>query len=638
MANFVWYNIKKTESIEEPFLSYRNKKDTRNFQKWLLYGYKNGKDGNDTHYGSHTYGNVLEQVMSAKSNSDISKGQNLQSERQYLDLLNNLYEQLQQAEQSLYKHFKNCRNFSDFSRIWDGVMMTQEQDVENYWLNKMLELFVGEKQRLIGSKERTLIEQLFSLMEIRLDKMNMYGIEDVKNKFKDRLVEDGLLEIVEADEKVNYDRYVERKSQEETEADFIDKFALRLIDYIDENENDKIAEEMLATLDEFFGEKKGDITVYSKDRVRGRFKRRISAKKENIITVKAMFTSWPSKDKRNQGSIINTFLDFIRRSMAVTLSNEEYDAWEKYQNKATLYTKMEKMMAKYFSTHNEDYSQYSYNVNNISAIQGLMGEIASFGRSEFNLKSALKNSNEQMNIINLGTLINQKGWSSGVDMAITFDAETYGFQVKNPFNVNKDGKYSTYKQTWNLGRDKSISTLYNDYFNFTDDQRQLFEMLNVNLNTTINPEALEFTIIKFLYYFSNEFIRLNTEEINKNVEEQQEDNLKDLQNVRNIFFVLKGKLIQSSALVQGLIEQYKFFKENYGNNVKDSNSILDISYTNTVKANIITSGEESKPGAKFNRNLIETGSEYENELSKIYFSTALKLQIPGLTHFMNKKG
>lgn len=650
LANLVWTNVKGDQSVKEPFLSYRNKTDTKSFQRWLLEGYKN--DSAETkHFGSHNYGNVLAEIKSAQSNSDISRDKITASEKSYLQKLKTLKANLEAAEKRLYSHFKNCKDFNQFKYIWQSAASYSKNDNNklqfNKWMNNILNTFVGENQRFIGSKTRTLIEQIFSLVEIRLDSLGYYGFENSKNKFKKELVEKGMLFILseeEAKDGYKYDRYLENKKYESDNALFIEE----LYEYCEkkyEETQDNVAYQIMATLADMFGTKnKKDVSFEVGKRSIGRMKRFSTKSDERTaVTVQGVFTPWPSKDKLSEQSIIDTLCDYARRVLAFTLSDNDYQDWLRYLNTPSgkqIFIQLQNMMKKYFKTHKNDYSNYIYNASNISPIQGLMGEIAAFGKSEFNLRSALKkDSVNNMNIINLGTLMNSKGWESGSDMVITFGSETYGFQVKNPFNVNADGKYSTYEKSWNLGKDKSISELYNDYFNFTAEQQEFFELLNVNLTTSINADALERQIIQFLYYFSNEFIRLNEDEIALDVQKKQEENVSDTISVRNIFFVLKGQLIQSSAIVEGLIEQFQFFAFQSRNKMKDyTNPVLKIDYTNNVKPNVYIEGDAAIPGAPFDRNLIETGSEYRNELANIKFSTALKLEIPGLTHFMNIKG
>ena len=85
-----------------------------------------------------------------------------------------MYESCLKKEQKLYNSISGCHSFDDFKRIWKE---NEHQDIVESWASFIFELCLGEKQRLIGSKGRTPIEQLMSIIEIELEELHSEGME-----------------------------------------------------------------------------------------------------------------------------------------------------------------------------------------------------------------------------------------------------------------------------------------------------------------------------------------------------------------------------------------------------------------------------------------------------------------------------
>ena len=116
------------------------------------------------------------------------------------------------------------------------------------------------------------------------------------------------------------------------------------------------------------------------------------------------------------------------------------------------------------------------------------------------------------------------------------------------------GFYQTYKNKYVLN---DCEYLYNNIFNFTEEEEEYFELLNLNLNNTVKPEKLRKYIKNFLYMYSGAFVRLETEKIlDTEFKPYMLENLKHLKgkNINNVFFVLKGELLPSSVILEGMIE------------------------------------------------------------------------------------
>lgn len=513
-----------------------------------------------------------------------------------------MYESCLKKEQKLYNSISGCHSFDDFKRIWKE---NEHQDIVESWASFIFELCLGEKQRLIGSKGRTPIEQLMSIIEIELEELHIEGMEEIKNDIKKEMEKDKLLQKLSAgtqNNNNNFDIWVPLEQD-----GFIDK----TLDWMSQKAEKFVGPMAASTIVDI-------LNAYFKGNKPKKERFKYTGKNE-LGQLTAIFSSFSKNGYKKQDNLINAIQRYLYEHAIQT--TKIYNSWSELNSsiKQNIMSETRRIINLYFNTHRSDLSDYKYNSSNISPVQGLLGELYTFAKLYY---MSDKINSKDIDILNLATMLNTKGVQSGVDILLRIDNETYGFQTKNPFKLKK-GEYETYQKTWHLNKQKSMDTFYKNYIHITDEkQRAMFEMLNVNLTTSIDADQLEHSIISFLYNFAPEFMRLSPEELDQTkMGQEQKEVTSNLGKISNTFFILKGELIPCSQIVEGLIKQYEYFLDNSN---EKPDEVLHISYKNLVKPNIVDSH-----GA-YDESLVQLGEEYKKNLAKISIRTSLKLKIPSI--------
>lgn len=109
------------------------------------------------------------------------------------------------------------------------------------------------------------------------------------------------------------------------------------------------------------------------------------------------------------------------------------------------------------------------------------------------------------------------------------------------------------------------------------------------------------------------------------------ENLKHLKgkNINNVFFVLKGELLPSSVILEGMIEQYNYFIESVEKAekiVSSASNPLQIRYVNTVRKNVAPAEAEMQYDPQY----VDQGNEIQKDLELIKIYTALQLELPSI--------
>ena len=672
MSNLYWADTHYEIWLTQPFLCYVGETYSKHFADWL-YGIKsytdkykkpknlkNSKYVKDLRYGkgqpySWMFGareptNLVDAALKVdKSNQFFNKTK----DKTILKVLEEFKKELQEEERELYKAV-GCRSFEQFKVRWYGQNQFNEnqndQERKNYWLNYHLDLLTGETQRLFlqpfyknnedGTRKKknttlTLIEAILQLSAIELDKINMAGIEgsDGKNKqlMKDRLLAANILRLQE----VNLVRENKRKNV-----------------YIPTEEADLKTggydEKFLDLVKDFYlGELKGTVQSITADQIGesldlgmayaiGQIKKKLGRKDKGKITkttaIKRMFVNVDFvKASEVQDDAIQAIADEVKKYLAGArtfyLSDEELVRW-KNDNKGGRMTKyIEKQI---------DYLVRSYfavgkapNFSGVgkieSQIMGFFGQLATYGKSLFNLSHYTSH----MEIFNVGDILSTKGTKLGTDTVIVVNGKSYGIQTKNPYQVY-DGFKKEYKKSMTFDKIQKVKGL----LDMDDNQWELFEQYNLNINNSTNPQFLRAQLEGFLRLYTAKFARLGDEEISKDLNKKDKEILKSLQGQRlhNVFWVLKGEIFPSSFILDGVIRQYRYFLDYWDAQKNNNLSSVIFDYSNTIQRNVIPGGVqfERAPYSVWGYQYVHTGNQLEDDLKRIKLKIHLQLQIPSI--------
>lgn len=635
MANGIkWIDTSRRPQLEKPFLAYVGYDNYAKFGDWLYKINDTSDRGYNRMYGYFRPDNFVKRALQVSREGRIMRGTLDQKVlRQLKDFQNNLLAQ----EKRLYKDL-GCQDFFGFRNLWEGQTgISRQSNLENkrkQWLNYHISLLTGETQRLATGKDRTLIEQIFALVAIQLDKVNIQGIENSdgfgKKNLKNELLEADILEI--PDKKVTLratgketNVYIPAKEHRKAnEKDFID--------IIKNFYAEKAGKDVSQILSEEIGRGFDEQMVYGLSQAQIKLDRKQKLLKTK--TIDAGFISMNFKSKKNQNqvdAIANRIFKFMERARIFDLNNDELGIWNE-DNKGGnmtkyLKAKIQELCQAYFANRDP------LNINSTveSEVMGFFGELAAFAQGYFHLKN-LETDKLKIDIFDIGSFRSvTSGQQLGSDTVLVVNKKPYGIQVKNPYQVT-DNIYKTYEKTLSFDTEKTTKELQS-FFGFNDSQLDLFEMYNLNINNTSNPEELKKQIQKFLLLYNGQFARLNGEQIRDDLSKYQNPVLESLQekSINNVFFILKGTIYPSSYILQGLIDQYYYLLNDWEQYKKSSiaKKTLVFYYTNDIEKNLIENKEdEGKP-------FIEVGNKYirtdiDNLLKKIKITSYLKLQIPSI--------
>ena len=579
--------------------------------------------------------NIVGELKKAQRKKKVMK---LTKDKTVLDGLREMLQDLYDQENTLYRDL-GCKNFEEFKTIWEGQVARNQgndkKEIYNYWLNKYLELLTGETQRILTSSNRTLIERILALASIELQSIGIEGdIEHYKKDIKNLLTEQKYLEISDVVYKETgnkIDVWVPTKEKYKNDDDFTDALA----NFFNSVAAEQVTNEVVNDIeDSLWGQLGKAIGTVSEKSARKSSARNAKVNKMNRWKVTVNFGQ--QKDPKLYMDIYKKVWAFMKTAIVYKLNKTEYEQWlndiEEYDIQDYVRRRIQQL-CKVFCRDNPNLSFSGQGKMN-NAIQGFFGELYTFGKEYFNLKHYAKDNKVKISFANIGSLKttvkgrNAKATQSGIDNIITVNNKHYGIQVKNPFTTDL-GFYKTYKATYIL--DKS-EYLYNEIFNFDDAQQDYFELLNLNLNNTTRPWVLRKNLKDFLYMYTGAFVRLETEQIlDSEFQPYMKENLKHLkgQSINNVFFILKGQLLPSSTILEGIIKQYNYFIESIEQAeklVSGAGNPLQIRYTNTVRKNIAP----AEAALKYNEKYVDKDNKIAEDLKLIKINTALKLELPSI--------
>ena len=614
VQNTIWTTVNKQKSIEQPFQSYLTPY-SRHFADWLLgltsdpeYDKRFGHKFNDS--GRNLIQDILE-VTNVQLNEHEKIGFTKIEDKKALEKLKTIRDKLRAQADELYTLTIGEKNFEKFCEKWSGQNIGEQdfsQEDENlYWINKNLKLLTGQTQRLATGKSNTLIEQLLELLAIELEINGIEFSRENIQQIKQELNKQGELTILNK-------QYKKKKKKSKS---FI---------YIPTDSKTQ-TNDLLEILEKYLTQEGRQYIDMMTNKINDikKLNEALNQGKE----VRNLFVNI----KRSQRKIGNDYINKITERVSVFLkiardfafSEDEKKRWNEYyqeENKESFDKSIHDLCEDFFSTDVEHRNYYK--INNESMIMGFLGELYTHGKFYFNIK------NENMKIYNTGFLkdnINHQSLQQDTIIVITDENQQkhrYGVQTKNPYTLDK-GLYTTYKTSYKLSNKK----LYQYYITGqSDDFKNMFELINLNLTNTSNAKLLQQTIEHFLYNFADNLMRLSMQEIDglENLDEEISENLEG--KTQNVFFVVNGTLIETASFLDGLIFQL----ENLQEDINKKESILKITYSNTIKRNTKSKNQIARAAEELEQGYYEYIDKFVkyNLLSKVSINSVMNIRIKPL--------
>lgn len=607
--NIIWSDTWGEEQLQDPFVSYIIEPYTRRFADWML-GITEDERLNKR-FGDFTPKNLISTLKSDIIVQDKTFLLEVQQEQR--EKLVTLQKNLENQAKKLYD-FLGCKDFDGFYQLWKG-QSSNKSDEDSYWLNKHLELLIGHTQHIATSKGFTLIEQLLVLSGVELQSVEYEGFSaEERRKIKKILENENILKEIEdvhtrwGDKKV----YIPEKKngaypKDNDFLDTLEKFYTEKVEHdIDEDikESFKILGEVLS-------------------KVKEKRERNVNSKGEKFATVDSMFVKLNFRQVKRKSdqvrSIVGQLMKYFKKARMIAFNKDEYNNWIEYNK---IDGKGDDFIKKKFIELCQDFFRLDKNYNFLkdynteSSLMGFFGELYTHGKSYFNLKD------KNVKVYSTGRLLdltNKKELAA--DTVLVVNNQTFGIQTKNPYQT-VDGIYRTYVKKFTLDSDE----LFDLYLRTDDtDFRENFQHLNLNVNNTTNPEVLKKNIEAFLYAFSPNFLRVQSQQID-GIQDLTKEVQEDLDTpIQNVFFVVRGELIESASIIKQLIAQYDFFIENVQEWRKQrKNSIWEMKYENDIPKNLIRlkAGESLKYKPAYVKS--------KNLLSNISISTAVNIKVPAM--------
>lgn len=591
-------------------------------------------------FGKMQSNNILEAALKVKNEKYNRK----EEDERIIVQLYSLISHLKAKENRLYKDlgFKGSNlddNFKKFVSLWQGNNISSNEDEDRFWLNEHLNFLIGQTQRLATGKGFTFIEQLMELVAIELDDPTFvtttYG--GLSNKEKQKLKQiSATIEDPETQENILQEITKNTKWKKEA----------HLFVPTKKKGKTRKQDDMMLLIEEYFREKAntlgGDIAnngyllianaIYDiRDKkmsnelvYKTHTGKNLSTVTNNIDTlfVEFNFRSAYLHGNINQAKEVWKELErFFISARSLTWTPEHKEAWNMYVQNGGAKTFKSKFLDLliYFFKNTKTFRPETF-LSTENAVMGFFGELYTYGKSYFNLK----NFNQDISLLWTGSLLNKSGNKQlAYDMVLSVKGNQYGFQVKNPYKT-ENGVYETYKDTF----DFSESRLYENYLEITDPYAiECFKQLNLNLNTPTSSTTLEHALESFLYLYSQNFIRLKSEEIKSSnlTKEVKEELSKSNFTARNIFFVLRGEIIPSRTVLQGLLNQYRYFLDK--TQTKPDINTIKLKYNNEIEPTEVPVENATR---EVQMEYVVAGAEAENLLKKIKLSTSLNLTIPSI--------
>lgn len=630
------------KQIEGPFQSYVTER-TMTFAEWLL-GFRGPIQGVENYkYGKFSPAKDFfkDFMRTGKQKSQLFNG--IRKNTTFKNALIKKVKYFKEQEQSLYRAIK-CKNFEDFNKIWSNLQWGDD-NVEK-WLLKDFSLLEGEYQRIFADKGFTLFEQVMSLYRIDFEKHGIEGFSnDFKSKIRDYLLgeEDSIIgrikePILQRQENISKRGnkqivYIPTKQYYYKKKKKV-KNKTKTVESVDEGKffkdiGEAIKQMFKAVYTEDtkrrFSKSVKEVVDYANSE---KFNLKVREKRYNRTSLDSCFAKitfgGTTRGKNfTIGDAINQILGYLEKVKKTTYSPDEWNEWKAVskKDKKAIEARFKLICREFFKKEDFNGEEKLSQV-----IQGKLGELAAYGRSRINLKEEQEKYN--LKIFHIGDLKNMKKELAAADLILQVNNRNYGIQVKNPFET-LDGYYETYKKKWNLGSAKSRNELYDYYLNLNENEIDIFNFLQVNLNNLkVNSQTVQKGIETFLRYYTLEFARLDLQEIE--MPDKMREDFKQGLVIDNLFFVLKGELIQTSAILSGILKQYEILEEGLEQNWRqyDLTHKMNISYRNNIEKNFKSIGGFSQ-NIKYQPEWIN--QDIDSLLKDVSIKTSLQLQIPSLS-------
>ena len=612
-GNLVWYDTKGNPQIEGLFQSYTIKNYSDQFADWLL-----GLTNNATY--DKRFGKSIPKINAANLlNSNIAinnKDYKLLDDKdnsKMLEKLENLLASIDEQTKQLYKDL-GCGDFEGFTKLWYGKSnidgRSSEKSRRNYWINKHLNLFTGETQRIGIGKGFTDIEQILELVGMIMQANGFEGFSSKeKNQLKKILEGVNIIELTPNEiltrwgpRRVFILAEALRKNRTGTGEEELGN-QLKL--FFENNASEHINKEAVEVLEDCISTVLGD-------------KKKKNTQANKTKTIDSMFVRMDfqkaSKEADPIGGIVKILIDFLKRARIIAFSQEEYEDWENYErdHPDMLEKALRELCNDFFKTDYE--KKLASSVGADSDKMGFLGELYTHGKTFFNLKEF---SGKKVDVYSTGNLKDiRTGDKLGQDTILTVKGRNYGIQTKNPYQT-ENGFYHTYSSTYKL----DSKELYNLYLRFPNsDMELLFKQININLSNTTKPDYLKTMIEEFLFVFTDNFLRFSFQKTGELQGLSNDINDQLQKGSQNVFFVVRGYLIESRSMIEELIEQFKNFREM----IQDKKKIWGMTYTNNITPNSYSvEGATPTTPIKYDPSKIVT----TNLLSQITIHTAMNIRV-----------
>lgn len=613
--NIVHWSKAGEREINGPFLAFYNERAS-DFSDWML-----GIGGSDEEYGNFTPKNLMQIALKTERPSfdffSIVK-----------DIESFLKKELIKEKRKEQEFYLACgvTNFKDFQNKLNQLKYTSKKDDTEYWVSYFLDCLVGEKMRLATSLKLTDLNKFLSLVKVSMDISGNPIQIDFFSSLKEDFRERGLIKEIQKEKKnakgetkyYTYDTMVKGALEEIYEVTYN-----KLITAYGDIMANKITENIGG---------KSNFKTSMRQSINGTGKGffvDISGKQVVDIEKK------DSLDIEETAKTLNSAMwNFFERVLAVDKQTKKdemgiLEAWRSYSSK----DKIKRIFLDTWKDYLKTFSTLSKFFQTSNLIQGNFGEYFTHMLGTRYISKMVKDSGNEMEVFNTGSLKNLLNKQLAYDTIIQIKRNgkiiNYGIQTKNPYELSnpEEGVHYTYQDTYSLAQERLYSNYLSDDRNGSVDEKfkKCFQHLNLNVNNTSHPEEFRAAIKAFFAKYLPNFWRLQVEQMrdqdlslflkSDELKERFEEGNTSIASAQNIFFIVKGELIPTSMIIEGLLKQAQTLGQAIAQLQKDELFI----YKNDIPRN------ESKTQNLDNVKPLETNT---NLLSQVTFETKLKITLP----------
>lgn len=613
--NIVHWSKAGEREINGPFLAYYNERASR-FSDWML-----GTGGSHEEYGTFTPENLMQIALKTERPS-------FNFSLIIKDIESFLKRELIKEKRKEQEFYLACgvTNFNDFQNKLNQLRYTSKKDDTEYWVSYFLDCLVGEKMRLATSLKLTDLNKFLSLVKVSMDISGNPIQADFFSSLKEDFRERGLIKEVQKEKK---------NSKGETKYYTYDTMVKGALEQIYEVTYNKLisayGDVMANKITENIGGK-NNFKTSMRQSVNGTGKGffvDISGKQVVDIEKK------DSLDIEETAKTLNSAMwSFFEKVLAVDKQTKKdemgiLEAWRSYGSKDKIkrifldtwkdYLKTFPTLSKFFQTSN--------------LIQGNFGEYFTHMLGTRYISKMVKDNGNEIEVFNTGSLKNLLNKQLAYDTIIQIKRNgkiiNYGIQTKNPYELSnpEERVHYTYQDTYSLAQERLYNNYLSDDRNGSVDEKfkKCFQHLNLNVNNTSRPEEFRAAIKAFFAKYLPNFWRLQVEQMrdqdlslflkSDELKERFEEGNTSIASAQNIFFIVKGELVPTSMIIEGLLRQAQTIEQAIAQLQSDELFI----YKNDIPRN------ESKSQNLNNVKPLETNT---NLLSQVTFQTKLKITLP----------